>query len=93
MISEVKRLLFCSLLDRAMTVYVGLDVMITTDLELNEVGESGCMVVYDCPEGNSGISSMSSRPGRDGSGTPLGMGEEVRDVVPDDDFTEIEVGG
>ena len=51
------------------------------------------MVVYDCPEGNSGISSRSSRPGRDGSGTSLGMGEEIRGVVRDDDFTEIEVGG
>jgi len=37
-ISEVKRLLLCSLLDRAMTVYVGLDVMIFAGLELNEVG-------------------------------------------------------
>ena len=51
------------------------------------------MVVYDCPEGNSGVSSRSSRPGRDGSGTSLGMGEEIRGVVRDDDFTEIEVGG
>ena len=41
-------------------------------------------------EGDSGISSRSYRPGRDGSGTLLGMGEKARDVVDDD---EIRAGG
>ena len=49
-------------------------------------------MVYDCPERDSGISSRSSTPGRDGSVTPLGMGEEACNVVDDDDFTGIEVG-
>jgi len=83
-----------------MVVYVGLDVIVITGLELNEVGETGCKAedttaVRNCPEGYSGISisSRSSRSGRDGSGTPLGMGEEARGVVDDDDFTGIEVEG
>ena len=50
------------------------------------------VVVYDCPERDSEISSRSSTPGRDGSVTPLGMGEEACNVVDDDDFTGIEVG-
>ena len=41
-------------------------------------------------EGDSGISLRSYRPGRDGSGTLLGMGEKARDVVDDD---KIRVGG
>ena len=41
-------------------------------------------------EGDSGISSRSYRPGRDGSGTLLGMGEKARDVVDED---EIGAGG
>ena len=88
-----------SLLDRAMAVYVGLDVIFATGLELNKEGESGCFclaedttVVYDYPERDSEISSRSSTPGRDGSVTPLGMGEEACNVVDDDDFTGIEVG-
>jgi len=75
-----------------MVVYVGLDVIITTCLELNKVGETGCLaedtvVVYDCPEQDSGISSRSSRPSRDGSGTPLCMEEEACNVVNINDST------
>ena len=89
---DVKRLLSCSLLNRMMVVDVGLDVIITTGLELNKVGESSCLaeyitVVYDCPEGDSGIASRSSRPGRDGSGTALGMGKEACGVIDNDGFT------
>jgi len=78
-------------------VHVGLDVIFTTGLKLSKEGESGCLaedttIVYDCPERDSGISSRSSTPGRDGSVTPLGMGEEACNVVDDDDFTGIEVG-
>ena len=80
-----------------MAVYVGLDVIFTSGLELNKEGKSGCLaedttVVYDCPERDSGISSRTSRPGRDGSVTPLGMGEEACSVVDDDNFAGIEVG-
>jgi len=80
-----------------MVVYVGLDVIITTCLEL-KVGETSCLaedtaVVYDCPERDSGISSRSSRPSRDGSGTPLCMEEEACDVVNVDDFTGRKVWG
>jgi len=76
-----------------MAVDVVLDVIFTTGLELNEVGESGFLVedsdvVYDRPEGGSGKSSRSSRPGRDGSGTPFFRGEEARGVVDNDDSTE-----
>jgi len=72
--------------DRAIGVDVGLDVIFTTGLELNEAGESGFLaedndVVYDRPEGGSGKSSSSSRPGRDESGTPPGKGEEACGVV------------
>jgi len=68
--------------DRAIGVDVGLDVIFTTGLELNEAGESGFLaedtdVVYDRPEGGSGKSSSSSRPGRDESG----KGEEACGVV------------
>jgi len=76
-----------------MAVDVGLDVIFTTGLELNEVGEGGFLaedtdVVYDRPEGGSGKSSSSSRPGRDESGTPFGKGEEARGVVDNGDSTE-----
>jgi len=50
-------------------------------------------VVYDCPERDSGISCKSSRPGTDGSGTPLGIEEEARGVVDVDDFTGRKVWG
>jgi len=78
-----------------MVVYVGLDVIITTCLEL-KVGETSCLaedtaVVYDCPERDSGISSRSS--GRDRSGTPLCMEEEARGLVNVDDFTGRKVWG
>jgi len=91
------RLLSCPLLDRTMAVYVGLDVIFTSGSELNKEGKSGCLakdttVVYDCPERDSRISSRTSTPGRDGSVTPLGMGEEACSVVDDDDFAGIEVG-
>ena len=80
-----------------MVVYVVLDVIITTCLEFNK-GESGCLaedtaVVYDCPERDSGISCKSSGPGIDGSGTPLGIGEEARGVVNVDDVTGRKVWG
>jgi len=80
-----------------MVEYVGLDVIIITCLEFNK-GESGCLaedtaVVCDCPERDSGISCKSSRPGIDGSGTPLGIEEEARDVVNVDDFTGRKVWG
>ena len=77
--------LLCSQI-RVIAVSIGVDVILTTGLEVDESGFSveKTDILYYCPESSSRKSFRLSRPNRDKSGTQLG--KETYSIVDNSDF-------